>query len=101
MGGGGDVTGPPTCSTCRQPWLLWHGMDEPSGPGRPHPDGECYWCSKIAATANGGLPTAQVRGTVLDQLLASFDAADDRLTARLRGIRYSVSLGGQTLELMA
>ena len=96
------MTGPPVCSTCRQPWLLWHGMGEPAGPGRVHEQGECYLCSKLAAMANGGLPTAALEQRPgLTQMLALWDRADERQALRLRGIRYVVTLGGQTLELTA
>jgi len=37
----------------------------------------------------------------LTQMLALWDRADERQALRLRGIRYVVTLGGQTLELTA
>jgi len=51
--------------------------------------------------SNGGLPVAEIRTGVLDQILAAFDKDDERQALRIRGIRYTVRLGGRSLELTA
>jgi hypothetical protein len=51
--------------------------------------------------ANGGLPVAEHVPQVLDQILAAFDKDDERQALRIRGIRYTVRLGGRSLELTA
>jgi len=93
------VTGPPTCSTCQRQDLLWQRFDVVAGPGR---GGECYWHSKLAAMANGGLPVAELeQRSGLDQLLGAFDRADERQALRLRGVRYTVTFGGMRVEVEA
>jgi len=88
------VTGPPTCSTCRRADFLWYHVDEPAGPGRTHEQGECFWCSKVAAMRDGGLPVAELEQRPgLTQMLALWDRREEIATARWRGLRELIGDG--------
>ena len=90
----------PTYRTCGARGLVWdHG--EPAGPLRAVPLGWCWWHDVERQMSNGGLPVAEIRTGVLDQILAAFDKDDERQALRIRGIRYTVRLGGRSLELTA
>ena len=88
-------------ATCGCPEAFQWSHGEPAGPGWPIASGRCYWHSKAAEMANGGLPVAEHVPQVLDQILAAFDKDDERQALRIRGIRYTVRLGCRSLELTA
>jgi hypothetical protein len=94
--------GPPAaCSVCRGAFhLLWvHGR--PAGPCWPTAGTPACWYHDVERQlANGGLPRASGPLGNLEGLLAAWDKREAREAERLRGIRYSVSLGGTVHELL-